>query len=255
MQSKTTNILDLINAQDGNFTKALLNLGTNTQTMFQLDEFFAYPLEQHRTPFKESETLIASLYLETHKGYCLCMINFLRSNISVSLMLLRKTIEATLTAYHLCKYPGDEKIFTDRKHPRYKKIFWNIKKYVEENPKNYPLAMKLIKMHDLASKFASHSTVESHFINLNSEKGRDGEDNAVTLDFIEPLDHKTFEAWYFSLIKDFVNCYEIFWKEFFGKKFKIIDEDYGKRYANFCLNLEIRLKKITALTLPFEKNK
>ena len=243
MKNETANILDLLNAQEGNVIKGLLNLGQNVNAMSHLDKFFEYPLERHTTAFNKNETLIASLYLETHKGYCLCMINFLRSNISVSLMILRKTIEASLTAYHLCKHPDDGEIFSNRKHPRYRELFWNIKKYVEDRPKEYPLAKMLTKAHDTSSRYASHSTAEAHFINVHHEKGENGKDSFTTLDFTEVLDHVAFEGWYLHFLQIFVACYEIFWKEFFGKKFVVIDPNYDERYAKFCHALETRIRK------------
>lgn len=230
-------IIKFISHQEQNLISGLLNLKAELVFMVELDGFYRELMALHQNVGdKKEDFMIGALFLDTHKSYYFAMLNFLRDANSVALMSARKAIESILTAYHLCLHPEDEPIFHDREHPRYREVFGNIKNYVKRKPAEYTACARLIWAHELASKWASHTTVESIRSQMEYKQGQ------LTVRYTEVADYpKPYLSYYFFLISNFCIGLRIFWKEFF--KPKKDNPEYEKRLFRFWEELVVMDKK------------
>lgn len=238
------NIIDFIGHQEQNLIGGIINLKAELGFMTTLDDNYQYLMSWYK-PSTKTDMLVNALYLDVHKSYYLAMLNFLRNNFSVSMMSARKAIESVLTAYHLCIHPEDEPVFYDRKHERYK-IFYNIKKHVKENADKYPFTDGLVKTHELASRWASHATVEALLHKLELVKPEDTPSNIgeLRLHYSEILKFPDeYLSYYFFLIYVFSMAHSVFWKEFFQKQFRIANLPYERGLESFKDNLNKMAQK------------
>jgi len=236
-------IIDFIGHQEQNLIGGIINLQKDLWFAAELDELYRYLMTWHRI-HKSKELLITALFLDAHKSYYNSMLNFLRNSSSVALMSARRAIDSALTAYHLCIHPEDQPFFSNRSHQRYKEVFWNIKKYIKSKPNEYPIARGLISVHELASKWASHGTVEALMHDLEIEKPTKEKDGTLLLNYSEVLEYRDkYMKYYFFFIYVYHANHTIFWKEFFEKKFDIKNPEYEKKMSNFKLRLEPMFQK------------
>jgi hypothetical protein len=241
--SSTINLVDFIGIQEQNIIGGLINLGDDFKYAGKLDQFYGYPLNFFSAS-QPGDGLIGSLYLDTHKHYCLSMANFFRNSISVSWMVTRKAIEHTLSAYYLCRYPATEEIYCDRSHDRYKEIFYNIKRFMKDNEEEFPLSRGLCLYHELMSKNASHSTVEAHYMHRETIIDQKANTGEVRVHYSEVLNfHKEYLPHYFVLLNIYFFCYELFWKELFSKRIKISTTEHDNEQKTYHKELKMLMKK------------
>lgn len=237
------NILDFMGHQEQNLIGGIINLQGDLGFMTKLDGLYQY-LIQWSGINKSSEVLLTALFLDVHKGYYNSMLNFLRNSFSVAMMSTRRSIDAGLTAYHLCLHPEDQPVFHDRSHKRYKKVFGSIKGYIKDRLKEYPAANGLVKVHELGSRWAAHATSEALLHRLEMKKPTKEEDGRLLLHYSEVMNYpEPYLGYYFYLIMIYSMIHVLFWKEFFEKKFQIKNLQYEKDLATFRERLKSACEK------------
>lgn len=245
------NILEFISFEHHNELVSLANLKEELGFLQELDEIYqdtkdALPIDRNN----DVQFMVAMMLLQAHSEFYIGISQFLKSHLSKAFISLRIAIDASFNAYYFTKKPEHTREFLDEKSPLQKKIFWRIKDHISKNPKEYPLAQSLIKIHETASLFAGHASLQSiiykyqHIIDTEQKK------EEVKLNYFDTLDFNNFMAYYFALLKGYLMVFHLFYSCFFKKEFRIEYPEREKRIADFEAKLNLKGKQY-----PLTKNK
>lgn len=220
------NFEEFLLVEDQNLKSSLTNLGEDKNLFAKIDSI--YQRAFWRTIGNNNdEKIINLLYRMIHFELYFCMSCLLRNHISETFASIRKAIDAAFTAYYIILNPNSSINYL-KKNGIHKKIFTNIKKHIKQNKNRYPLASDLIKEYEFCSQYGVHSDFCIFFNRVENSKSE-----ILFYYFQNPNDLNEFKKMYLGLISIFWKIFNIFYLEYFSKKFKIIDEQWEKDIINF----------------------
>lgn len=231
--TKHLNILEFIGFEQHNTLVSIANLKGELGFTQELDEIF-HDAKHGFTVDRDNELqfVVSMLFLQAHNEFYLGMSQFFKAHLGKSFFSLRMAIDAAFYCCYVIKHPKNAKELLDENSLLQKQIFWRIKDHISKNPKDYPAAQSLVKIHEIASSF-SHPSVHSIMYKYMHNPADVNKKEEVQLNYFDGLDHRDFMSYYFILLKGFFMVFQIFYKEFFKKQFKIINPERDKRIIEF----------------------
>lgn len=238
------NILEFIGFEQHNELVSVANLKGELGFLQELDEIYqetkdAFPANKNN----DTHIMVGLMFLRAHSEFYVGMSQFLKSHLSKAFLSLRIAIDASFNAYYFTKHPEHAKDYMDEKSPLQKKIFWNIKKYVDDRTKEFPLAQSLIKIHELSSNFAAHPSFESLVYKYQHIVSNEQKREEIKLNYFDGLNFADFMAYYFSLLKGHFMIFQLFYNCFYKKEFKIEYPDRDKRIFAFEGRINLKGKQ------------
>jgi hypothetical protein len=103
----------------------------------------------------------------------------------------------------------------------------NIQKEIQKDRSAYPLALGLLKIHELCSQFGSHADISSFFHRLDTKHQADNESEVLVRYFQYPNNIEEYRFYYLSVLQAFFLIFKIF-KTFFDKQLRIIDPKWER---------------------------
>lgn len=239
-----TNILEFIGFEQQNTLISIANLKSELGFLIELDGIY----QEVKNSFDPNidnivHFMTGVMFLKTRNELYIGMSQLLRSHLSKAFLSLRIAIDSAFNAYYFTENPEHTKDFTEENSPLQKKIFWRIKDHVSKNPKKFPLAKNLVKIHDFASNFAAHSSIQSmvykyqHIINEEQKK------EEVKLNFFDGLDVPDFLSYYFKLLKGYFMIFQLFYNCFYKKELRIENPYRDRRIATFETKLNSKMRQ------------
>jgi len=213
--SKINDFGHFLGKEKENEINSIVNLGKDFYLIHNLDILYQKSFEI--TIDKVELKIPAFLFGNVHREFYLAMCNFIRMHSSISFRNLRCAIDSLFTAYYLSKYPKAREVYLSnlksKPNEEWKKIFKNIKATIKNNPGEFPLAKKLIQMHESCSIFA-HSDAQDVLTRYveNKEKLCLG---ATYCDYKENSDD--YKKRLGKLLDAFFRIFFVFWTEMFKK--------------------------------------
>ena len=119
-----------------------------------------------------------------------------------------------------------------------------------KNLKEFPLAQNLVKVHESASNFAAHSSLQSIVYKFQYIVDAEQKKEEVKLNYFDGLGIADFFAYYFVLLKSYFMVFQLFYNCFYKKEFKIEYPDRDRRIAAFETKLNLKHKQY-----PLKRNK
>lgn len=229
------NIIEFIGLEYHNELASVANLKEEFLFLKELDEI--YQEIQHAFMATPNNQIITIMFLQAHTEFYVGMSQFLRCHLSKAFLSLRIAIDASFNAYYLTKHSEHTKDFIDDKGPLQKKVFWRIKDYISKKPQVFPLAHKLIKIHEVASNFAAHSSMQSIAYKYESEN------KEMLLCYFDKLQINEFMWHYFVLLIGYFKIWQLFYNCFFINELKIVCPERDRRVAAFEKNLILKSKQ------------
>lgn len=238
------NILEFISFEHNNELVSIANLKGELGFLQEFDEIYqdtkdAFPVDRNN----DVHLMVGVMFLQAHSEFYIGMSQFLKSHLSKAFLSLRIAIDASFNVYYFTKNPKDTREFLDENSPLQQKIFWRIKDYISKNPKQYPLAQNLIKIHESASNFAAHSSLQSIVYKYQHIVDAEGKKEEVKLNYFDGLDTADFLPYYFGLLKGHFMVFQLFFNCFYKKEFKVVYPDRDRRIANFEAKLNLKGKQ------------
>ncbi len=208
----------------------------------ELDEIYQETLHAHSVN-TDVQFMVRTMYLQAHGEFYVGMSQFLRSHLSKSFLSLRIAIDAGFNADYFIKNPNDIREFIDEKSRKQKEVFWRIKNVMDKNPLVYPLAQRLIELHELASNYAAHASIQSiiHKYKYEADEKQKKEEAQIT--YFDGLELSDFMGYYFSLLKGYFMVFQLFYEAFFKQEFKGSYLEREKRIAGFETNINQKGKQ------------
>ncbi len=238
------NILEFIGFEQHNELVSIANLKGELGFLQELDEIYqetkdAFPANKNNN----THIMVALMLLRTHSEFYISMSQFLKSHLSKAFLSLRIAIDASFNAYYFTKHPEHAKDYINEKSQLQKKIFWNIKKYVKDRPKDFPLAQGLIKIHELSSNFAAHPSFESLVYKYQHIVSNEQKKEEIKLNYFDGLDFADFMAYYFGLLKGYFMVFQLYYNCFYKKEFKIEYPERDRRISAFEVKINQKGKQ------------
>lgn len=242
--AKKNNILEFISFEHHNELVSIANLKGELGFLQELDEIFQDTLHAF-TVNKNNDVqfMVSTMYLQAHSEFYIGMSQFFKSHLSKSFLSLRIAIDASFNANYFIKNPKDIPAFLEESHPLQKKIFWRIKDHTEKNTKGHSLIQNLVKIHEVASNFSAHSSLQSlvykykHVIDAEQKK------EEVLLNYFDAMESRDFLAYYFALLKGYFMVFQFFYNDFFKKEFHIFYPEREKRISDFETKINLKGKQ------------
>lgn len=251
---KQNNILEFIGTEHHNHLVSIANLKGELGFLQELDEIYQEALHAYSVNKNiDVQFMVCTMYLQAHSEFYIGMSQFLRSHLSKAFISLRIAIEAGFNAYYFIKNPSDVKEFIDEKSPQQKKVFWRIKDFMGKKPKEYPLAQRLIKIHEVASNYAAHASMQSIAYKYKHVVDEVQKKEEVQINYFDGLELPGFMAYYFGLLKGHFMVFQLFYEAFFKQEFKVIYSEREKRIASFETKINQRGKQYPLSSVKIKK--
>lgn len=229
MKIKEINFLEHIGNEEQNFLTSMINFREEFDLFGTLDSVYQNPLK--RLEVKPSESIIGQLHLLVHSHLYFSVSCIMRCHLSEALSSLRKAIDASLSAYEIILNPKLTEAYIDKDNPdnkRFIKIKAAIKKAIEKNKNNYPLAHQLIEMHETCSAFGSHADFNSFIYRLEVKEIPGEKKGQLLVGYFQfPKNQQEYKLYFIVVLLSFWHIFKIF-KVFFDDKLKIIDPQWEK---------------------------
>ena len=157
-----TNLLEFIGIEETNLLVTMAKFHTDIVQVFpKLDGAYQAPLGFIDIKIDDAhKQTVMALYLFTHYHLYFSTVCLLRCHLSDSLGSTRKAIDATLTAYRLIEEPATLEQY-HQQHRHYQAIKSYMDRARRHDATKYPLAGRLIELHDLCSEYGSHADISS----------------------------------------------------------------------------------------------
>lgn len=245
------NILEFIGFEQHNELVSIANLKGELGFLQELDEIYqetkdAFPASKN----DDTHVMVGLMFLRAHSEFYIGMSQFLKSHLSKAFLSLRIAIDASFNGYYFTKHPEHAKDYINEKSLLQKKIFWRIKDYISKNPKGFPLAQNLVKVHEVASNFGAHPSFPSLIYKYQRIVSEGQKKEEIKLNYFDGLDFSDFLSYYFCLLKGYFMVFQLFYTYFYKKEFKIEYPDRDRRIATFETNLNLKHKQY-----PLRRNK
>ena len=185
------NIFGFLGAEESNLLTTLRTCHRDFSIMLpMIDGAFQAPIGHIAIPVNDDhKRTVLCLYLYVHGQMYFSVACLLRCHLSNSLASTRKAIDATLTAYRLIEEPATL--------PQYEAgdfSYQFVKRYVEKARKKdaslYPLAVDLLKFHDLCSQFGSHADIATFIHKIAILQTDNPDQEMMTVGMFQPPDSK-----------------------------------------------------------------
>jgi hypothetical protein len=228
--------------EDDNLSSNMAILGSDYQLVFDLDNLFEMCLNI-TLPKDSNFEISAFLYLITHQEFYCGMASFLKLHKTQSFRCLRAAIDSTFTAYYLSKNPDKIETYLNKgkNSANWDNVFRNMKPFIKNNRKIFPLAAGLVEIYELCSKFAHadpEGILHKYFVNKEEQKLY-----VHYFDFEKSADD--YKKWFGFFSFYFFKTFLIYWHEFLKKEagkrkreieylireFKFTINDFRRRYA------------------------
>lgn len=237
------NILEFISTEHNNELVSVANLKSELGFAQELDEIYKEIRQAFRVDANNDvQCIVATLYLQAHNEFYIGLSQLLKSHLGKAFISLRIAIEDAFLAYYFTKNPNSIREYMDEKSKLHKQVFWRIKDFVAKKPKEYPLADKLIKMHETASNFSAHASFNSITFKFQHAKDSKEKKEEMLLGYFDSLSFNTYLFYYFSFLKSFFEVFRLFYESYFKSEFKIILPERDKRIAEFEKKVDIKGK-------------
>ena len=242
--AKQNNIFEFVSFEHHNELVSIANLKGELGFLHELDEIFQDTLHAF-TVNKNNDVqfMVSMMYLQAHSEFYIGMSQFLKSHLSKAFMSLRIAIDASFNATYFIKNPKDISAFLEENHPLQKKIFWRIKDYTVKNTKGHSLIQRLAKIHEVASNFSAHSSLQSIIYKYKHVIDAEQKKEEVLLNYFDAMESRDFLAYYFALLKGYFMVFQIFYNDFFKKEFRIICPEREKRISDFENKINLKGKQ------------
>lgn len=227
-----------VGIEEENVLTSIANLGEDFFLIHNLDVLYMSCFNLN--PIGNEIIKIPSfLYLITHSEFYFAMISFLRMHQSKSFISLRTAIDCTFTAYYLLKHPDKTDVYLSKlskeENPEWNRIFFNIKRTIKENIKDFPLANGFSEIHEFCSIFAHSDALGIlHRYNENKEKGLL---EAKYFDYEAKIED--YNKWLAKLLFSFLKIYLIYWNEIFRNRARDKISEIEKRIKEYQDKLKI----------------
>ncbi len=242
--AKQNNILEFVSFEHHNELVSLVNLKGELGFLQELDEIYQDVLHAFSVNGDNNvQFMVSIMYLQAHSEFYVGMSQFFKSHISKAFFSLRIAIDASFNAQYFMKNPRDIPAFLEENHPLQKKIFWRIKDYTAKNTKGHSLIQSLIKIHEVASSFAAHSSLQSIVHKYKHVIDTDQKREEVQINYFDAVELRDFLAYYFALLKGHFRVFQFFYNDFFKKEFRIIYPEREKRISDFETKINLKSKQ------------
>jgi hypothetical protein len=232
--AESDNILGFISVEHNNELVSVANLKAELGFAQELDEIYQEIRQAFRIDANNDvQCIVATLYLQAHNEFYIGLSQLLKSHLGKALISLRIAIEDAFLAYYFTKNPKNIREYMEESSKLHKQVFWRIKDFVAKKPKEYPLAAKLIKMHETASNFSAHASFNSIAFKFQHVKDVENKKEEMLLGYFDSLKLDTYLFYYFSFLKSFFEVFRLFYECYFKSEFKIILPDRDKRIAEY----------------------
>ena len=242
--AKQNNILEFVSFEHHNELVSIANLKSELGFLQELDEIFQDVLHVFAVNKSNNvQFMVSTMYLQAHSEFYVGMSQFFKSHIGKAFFSLRIAIDASFNANYFIKNPKDISAFLEENHPLQKKIFWRIKDYTAKNTKGHSLIQSLVKIHEVASNFSAHSSLQSlvykykHVIDAGEKK------EEVQISYFDTVELRDFLAYYFALLKGYFMIFQFFYNDFFKKELHIIYPEREKRISDFETKINLKGKQ------------
>jgi len=239
--------LDYLGKEETNLLTSFLNFKSELDLFHTLDSIYQEPLERleiSRDNLKEF--LVSQLYLFVHFHFYFSVTCFLRLHLSECFSSSRKAIDATLCAYKIIDQPETAKKYFDR-DKYFQFIKTNIQNEIQKDSSRYPLAHKLIKVHDICSQYGSHADISSFFYRLEIKNIPEIRSEKLLLQYFQfPKEIQQGKYYFVVILLAFLYMFIIF-KKYFDSKLKVIDPSWERDIKGLNQKLEKMGKTLSYL--------
>lgn len=241
---KQNDILEFISAEHHNEMVSIANLKSELGFLQELDEIYQDTLRAFSAnENNDVQVMVSTMSLQAHSELYVGMSQFLKSHLSKAFMSLRISIDASFNAYYFIKNPKNTRAFLEEDSPLQKKIFWRIKDHITKNTKGHSLIQRLAKIHEIASNFSAHSSLQSIVYKYKHTVDTEQKKEEVLFNYFDAVELRDFFAYYFVLLKGHFMVFQLFYNEFFKKEFQIISPEREKRIADFETKINLKGKQ------------
>lgn len=221
---------EYIKKEEENFLKSAAISVEELRLLAEVAELYQQPLDVLEIN-AAAEKIVWQLYSFVIFQFYFSVSCLMRAHLGEYFFSLRKAIDATLTVYKIAKEPNSLQFYLVRD-----KMFKNIKGHIKKAIDSYPLASKLVELHEICSRFGAHADIDSFYNRLEEQEG------SVLFDFFQPpKNEKEYKYFFVIVLLAFLHILKIF-ELFFDKK-KIVDARWKET-----------LKKIGARLNRLEQN-
>lgn len=223
MKMTELNFLEYLGAEKQNLLTSIINFRSEFDRFYNLDGIYQEPLR--RLEVSEEKSLVPQLYLFVHFYLYFSISCLLRSHLSECLSSVRKAIDASLTAYKIILEPQTSQRYLNR-DIYFQHIKTNIQREIKKDSSKYPLARRLIGIHDACSEYGSHADISS-FIHRLEVKDIPGtrKDRLLVHYFQSPRQIEEYKYYFIFTLQAFFLMFMIF-KTFFDANLKIVDPNW-----------------------------
>ncbi len=178
-----------------------------------------------------AEEWLAALLMRVHHQLYSSTASFFKCHISESFASTRIAIDATLSAYKIFSAPNTAQGFVDM-NGEFKFIKNHIKEERKKDSSRYPLAPRLIKFHEVYSKYGAHCDSSSFIDRLDLKV-----DNLV-YNYFQNLTEEDFKKYFKTILFSFLDMFKIF-SQGFSVQFKIDKSKWLSQIDNLEAKLHL----------------
>jgi hypothetical protein len=234
----TMKLTDYLGAEETNLVVSLVNFRVEFDLFSEVDGIYQAPLGRLRLPSEdEPGLLIGQLYLFVHFHLYFSITCILRSHLSESFSSSRKAIDAGLSAYKIILEPDTwgKYLESDR---YFQFIKSNLQTEIKKDPAMYPLAHKLIQVHETCSEYGSHADISSFIHRLAVKEVPGTSTDLLQLHYFQfPQNKKEYQFYFVLTLQIFMHIFEIF-RSFFDSRLIVIDREWLTAIAKVNNRLE-----------------
>ncbi len=237
------NLTEYLGVEETNLLTSMVNFRQEFDLFSEVDRIYKEPISRLRISADDDPgLLIGQLYLFVHFHLYFSVSCILRSHLSESFSSCRKAIDAALSAYQIILEPGTVDKYLNRDR-QFLFIKSNMQKEIEKDRSKYPLAHRLVQVHDSCSEYGSHADISSfiHRLNVKEIPGQ----NADLLQFHYfqfPKPKEEYQFYFVLILQIFMLILQIF-KLFLNQKLTVVDPEWERAIAKVDQHLDrLRVK-------------
>jgi ABC-type antimicrobial peptide transport system permease subunit len=213
-----SDIMQFFGIEESNVLGNIANLGTDFFLIYNLDLLYK-SCTALRAIDDRSLKMPVFLYLIVNAEFYNSISSYLRLHKSISFRCMRSALDATFTSYYLLKKPekldvylsklGDDK--NKEMVKEWNKTFRNIKRTINDNIKEFPLAKGLPEIHEFCSIY-SHSDALGILHRYQEDKGSS---MLLAKYFDYEKKNDDFHKWLTCFLVTYFNIWLLYWREVF----------------------------------------
>ena len=205
------NLFEYLGTEETNLLVSIENFREEFGLFSEVDGIYQSTLSRIRVSAEdEAGLLIGQLYLFVHFHLYFSLTCILRSHLSECLSSSRKAIDAGLSAYKIILDPDTRGKYLERDR-YFQNIKSNMHREIKRDNSKYPLAHKLIQLHNACSQYGSHADISSfvHRLELNEVPG-------TNVDFLQlhyfqfPKSKEEYKFFFVCNLQIFMHLFDIF---------------------------------------------